>query len=151
MVFWPSKSSWFLWPTQILNPNSISIGSAILAQLTAQCLYFTINRPSPCQNCPFPWGDLDPIYCMVPWAHPLNPNSISIGWAVFPGLTTVTDRLTDHATQSITVGRIYICRAEMQPNNNNDNDDDVRCRMCKDREETVAHLTSECSKLAQLE
>jgi len=26
---------------------------------------------------------------------------------------------------------------------------DVRCRMCKDREETVAHLTSECSKLAQ--
>jgi len=41
-------------------------------------LYFTINRPSPCQNCPFLWGDLDPIYCMVPWAHPLNPNSISI-------------------------------------------------------------------------
>ena len=61
----------------------------------------------------------------------------------------MTDRLTDHATQSITVGRIYICRAEMQPNNNNDNDDDVRCRMCKDREETVAHLASECSKLAQ--
>jgi len=29
----------------------------------------------------------------------------------------------------------------------------VRCRLCncKDREETVAHLTSECSKLAQLE
>jgi len=26
---------------------------------------------------------------------------------------------------------------------------DVRCRMCKDREETVAHLASECSKLAQ--
>ena len=64
----------------------------------------------------------------------------------------MTDRLTDHATQSVTVGRVYICRAEMQPNNNNDNDDDdVRCRMCKDREETVAHLTSECSKLAQLE
>jgi len=28
---------------------------------------------------------------------------------------------------------------------------DVRCRMCKDREDTVAHLTSECSKLVQLE
>jgi len=27
---------------------------------------------------------------------------------------------------------------------------DVRCRTCKDRKETVAHLTSECSKLAQL-
>ena len=28
---------------------------------------------------------------------------------------------------------------------------DVTCRMCKDREETITHLTSECSKLAQLE
>jgi len=28
---------------------------------------------------------------------------------------------------------------------------DVRCRTCKDREETVVHLTSECSKLEQLE
>jgi len=28
---------------------------------------------------------------------------------------------------------------------------DVRCKTYKDREETVAHLTSECSKLAQLE
>jgi len=27
----------------------------------------------------------------------------------------------------------------------------VRYGMCKDREETVAHLTSECSKLEQLE
>ena len=30
-------------------------------------------------------------------------------------------------------------------------EDNVRCRTCKDREETVAQLTSECSKLAQLE
>ena len=28
---------------------------------------------------------------------------------------------------------------------------DVRCRMCKDRQGTLVHLTSECSKLAQLE
>jgi len=28
---------------------------------------------------------------------------------------------------------------------------DVRCKMCKDREETLVHLASECSKLAQLE
>ena len=38
-----------------------------------------------------------------------NPNGISIGSAVFAGLTIVTDRLTDHAT-SITIGRIYVCR-----------------------------------------
>jgi len=28
---------------------------------------------------------------------------------------------------------------------------DVRCRMCKDSEEAVAHLTSDCISLAQLE
>ena len=40
-----------------------------------------------------------------------NPNGISIGVAVFAVLTSVTDRQThwptDHATQSVTIGRIY--------------------------------------------
>jgi len=48
-----------------------------------------------------------------------NPNGISIGAAVFAGLTSVTDRLTDNATQSVTVGRIYVHSAAMRPNNNN--------------------------------
>ena len=38
----------------------------------------------------------------------LNPNSISIASAVFAGFTSVTDRPTDHATQSVTIGCIYI-------------------------------------------
>jgi len=42
----------------------------------------------------------------------LNPNGISFGVAVFAGLTSVTyrqtDRPTDHATRSVTIGRIYI-------------------------------------------
>ena len=37
-----------------------------------------------------------------------NRNGISIGSAVFAGLTTVTDRQTDHATRSVTIGRIYV-------------------------------------------
>jgi len=45
----------------------------------------------------------------------LNPNGISISSAVFPGLTSVTDRLTDHATQSVTVGCIYVCSTAMRP------------------------------------
>jgi len=45
-----------------------------------------------------------------------NPNSISIGAAVFAGLASVTDRLTDHATRSVTVGRIYVRSTAMQPN-----------------------------------
>jgi len=36
-----------------------------------------------------------------------NPNGISIGSAVFAGLTAVTDRPTDYATLSVTTGRIY--------------------------------------------
>jgi len=39
-----------------------------------------------------------------------NPNGISIGSAVFAGLTIVTDRQTDrptnYATRSVTIGRI---------------------------------------------
>ena len=51
----------------------------------------------------------------------LNPNSISIGWAIFAGLTSVTDRLTDrptdHATWSVTTGHIYIHSTAIWPNN----------------------------------
>ena len=38
----------------------------------------------------------------------LIPNGISIGSTVFAGLTSMTDRLTDHATQSVTTGHIYV-------------------------------------------
>jgi len=59
-VIWNLSNTWFLGPTRVLNPNGISIGSAIIA-----------------------------------------------------GLTTVTDRQTDrptdHATRSVTIGRIYVC------------------------------------------
>jgi len=33
----------------------------------------------------------------------------------------------------------------------NKQDGDATCRMCKTKEETTAHIASECSKLAQLE
>jgi len=37
-----------------------------------------------------------------------------IGPAVFAGLTSVTD----HATQSVTISRIYVRSTAVQPNNN---------------------------------
>jgi len=39
--------------------------------------------------------------------------------AVFAGLTTVIDRQTDHATRSVTTGRIYVRSrpTAMRPNN----------------------------------
>jgi len=38
----------------------------------------------------------------------LNTNGISIGSAVFPELTSMTDRPTDHATLSVTIARICV-------------------------------------------
>ena len=50
---------------------------------------------------------------MLPWAHVSPETKWQIdGSAVFPGLTSVsdrqTDRQTDHATQSVTIGRICV-------------------------------------------
>jgi len=55
---------------------------------------------------------------MVPWAH----QSTQIKWHLdrfsrFAGLTSVTDRLTDHATWSVTTGRIYVRSTAMRSNN----------------------------------
>jgi len=50
---------------------------------------------------------------MVPWAkRVLNPNGISIGSAIFAGLTSVCqrDRPTDHSTWSVTIGQYVVLR-----------------------------------------
>ena len=55
---------------------------------------------------------------MVPRAtQVLNPKGSSIAAAVFAGLTSVTDRPTDHATRSVRIGRIYVRSTAMRPNN----------------------------------
>jgi len=48
---------------------------------------------------------------MVPCAHQ-SPQPSS---AVFAELTCVTDRPTDHATQSVTVGLIYVRSTVIRP------------------------------------
>ena len=53
---WTPSNSWFLGPVRAQNPNGITIGSAVFAQVTAVPLYFTMRRLFPPQNCPFPWG-----------------------------------------------------------------------------------------------
>ena len=47
----------------------------------------------------------------------VNTNGSSIGAAVFAGLTSVTDRPTDHATRSVRIGRIYVRSTAMRPKN----------------------------------
>jgi len=100
----------FLGPMQADNPNGTSIASAVFAQMTPECLYFTMVRLFPPQNCPFPWGIWAP--CNTWFIGPnriLNPNGNSIASAVFAGSIVwqtdrPTDRPTDHS-RSITIDR----------------------------------------------
>jgi len=49
----------FLGPTRVHNPDGISIGSGIFAQLVAECRRHDMACPSP-KNCAFTLGNLDP-------------------------------------------------------------------------------------------
>jgi len=81
-------------------------------------LYFTMGRPFPLLKIdPFHGGIWNPSNTWFPgYIRVLNPNGISIGSAVFAGLTSVTDRQTDsltnrptdHATRSVTTDCIYV-------------------------------------------
>ena len=58
---WTPRKTRFLGPIRAHRPNGISISSAVFEQTTAiVSLYFTLGRPFPPQNCPFPWEDVDP-------------------------------------------------------------------------------------------
>ena len=89
--------------------------------MSVECPYTSQrDAPFPPQNCPFPWGIWTPSNIWFPGpTRVLKPNGISIGAAVFAGLTSVTDRQTDHATRSVTIGCIYVRSAAMRPNNSN--------------------------------
>jgi len=81
-------------------------------------LYFTMGRPFPPQNCPFPWGMWTPIYYMVPWAFSSPQPKRYLDQFSHFCRAYYCDRPTDHATQSVTIGRIYLRSTLMQPNNN---------------------------------
>ena len=100
---WPPSNTWFLRPIRPHNPKGIPIGSAVFAQMTVECPY-TLQWDAHCppKICPFRWGILTPSNTWFPGpTQVLNPNGSSIGAAVFAGLTSVTDRPTDHAARSV--------------------------------------------------
>jgi len=73
----------------------------------SESLYFTVGRPFPTQNYPFPHrGYLDPqsITRLRGPTGVQNPNGISIGSAVFAGIVIVTDRQTDQDRQTKLLG-----------------------------------------------
>ena len=80
--------------------NGISIGSAVVAQLTAE------SRSTDRAFSPLKLPLLMGIWTSSKWWFPgptrvLNSNGISIGCAVFAGLTNVTDRQTDRPTDTL--------------------------------------------------
>ena len=65
---------------------------------------------------------------MRPWAQlSPQPKRHLDQFSPFAGLTIVTDRQTDHATASVTIGSVYVRSTAMRPNNNN-NPDSVTVR-----------------------
>ena len=133
-------------PGHVLSPNNCSFGWGILApsntcflgppksitQTASRSFSRLLHRsrqsvPILYNWPPFPFK-ITPFHgeCWPPsntWFFGLtrvfNPHANSIGSAVFARLTSVTDRPTDHATQSVTIGRICCVRSTaMRPNNN---------------------------------
>ena len=104
---WELKSQqikWFIEPTRILNPNDISIGSTVCAQLTAECHRgHVMVCPSP-QNCPFLWGGLDAIHGSFSLPEPTTQTE-SASRSVHPFL---------HSSRQIVVGH---ARALPSPSN----------------------------------
>ena len=141
------------------NPKGMSNGSAIL-HVSLQCPYTLYGPPLLASKLLIPTGWCGPpssTWFVEPtWV--LNSNGISIGWA---GLTTVTDRPTDHASRSVTMGRIYLLRCGLtaaaaaapvsqpasqpasQPTNQPTNQPINRCNFCQ------LGLLFTCKKLSQ--
>jgi len=69
------------------------------------CLHFTMGHPFSPQNCPFPWGDLDPNLIhgsLGPPESSFQTASRSVQPFLYGLLVWQTDRPTDHATRSVT-------------------------------------------------
>ena len=113
----PPCNTWFHGPTRVLNPNGISIGSAVFAGLTRECPYtLQWDSPFPLKIAPSHGEIWTPFSYMVPWAHPIpqSKRHLDRSRRFFSRLTSVTDRQTDHATWSVTIGRIYVRSTAMR-------------------------------------
>jgi len=64
------SNTWFTGSMRAHNPNSTSIGSAVFAQMSAECPYTLQCFTRFPTKLPLPMGDLDLMYYMIPWAHP---------------------------------------------------------------------------------
>jgi len=98
----PTCNTWFLGLSEPITQTASRSVQPFL-HISRQNIPIVYNEPAfphP-QNCPFPWGDLDPYLIHGSFTRVPNPNGTSIGWAIFAGFITVTDRQTDRPRYSI--------------------------------------------------
>jgi len=90
---WTLSNICFLGHTRFQILNGVSIGSAVYAQMTAECPYTSQwDVPSPLKIASSHGGSEPQSNPSFPGPTPVfNPNGISIGSAVFAGLISVTD------------------------------------------------------------
>ena len=96
---------------------------SLFAQVTAECPY-TLQwdtPPLPPKKLPFPMGGSEPNLThgfLGPPEYSTQTASRSVE-PFFAGLTSVTDRSTDHATQSVITGHLRTVRSTVMRHNNN--------------------------------
>jgi len=90
----PPSNTWFLGPTRLLNPNGMSIGSAISAQLTTECPYTLQWATLPPSKLPLPMGILTQSNTWFLGPPKSSTQMASRSLHIFAGLNTVTDRHT---------------------------------------------------------
>jgi len=105
-----------LGPIRVRTPNSISIGSAIFAQLTAEGPY-TLQWTAPSPST-LSMGGSGPHLIAGSFGPPESTCQMASGSVQPFWLTIVTARQTDHANPSVTVGCIYVLSSVIRPNNN---------------------------------
>ena len=85
-----------------------------------ESLYLTMSRTFLPRNCHFARGSALPSNTWLLYSVRVHsPNRISIGSAVFAGLTSVTDRPTDRPRYSVYNNRPHLRSTAMRPNNTN--------------------------------
>jgi len=85
----PLSNTWFPGPTQVVNPNGISIGSAVFAvAIVHSTMHTHMNKPN---------SSLDLV--LSHWAHFTVLRFIFVYVCIFC--------MTDHDTRSVTTDRIY--------------------------------------------
>ena len=99
------------WASPSPQPYGITIGSAVFAQMTAECPY-TLQWAAPSlSKLHLPMGGSG-SHLYNTWfpgsIRVLSPNGIWIGSALFTGLTSVTDRQTDRPRYSVGNNRPHL-------------------------------------------